>query len=130
MRCRLTPTSCEVGTAPARMHDLGSKVDGGNNSGNNTASVKLRCPTQHTAKCLKQQQPALVCAGRCRLRSRRSRVRIAAGASKDQAPAGFVGASPSYGKTVAETLAKHTPRRRGRVPCADARVTRSLSAVR
>ena len=89
-----------------------------------------RWPTRSSRKCLKHQRPALVVAGRRRLRSRRSRVRIAAGASKDQAPAGFVGASPSYGKTVAETLAKHTPRRRGRVPCADARVTRSLSAVR
>src|SRR5438552_2461945 len=63
------------------MHDLGSKVDRGNNSGNKTASVKLRCPTQHTARCLKQQQPALVCAGWCRLRSRRSWVRIPPGAS-------------------------------------------------
>ena len=53
----------------------------GNNGGNNAAGAGWRWPTRDSRKCLKRQRPALVVAGRCRLRSRRSRVRIAAGAS-------------------------------------------------
>src|SRR6266704_3537171 len=52
----------------------------GNNGGNNGAVAGWRWPTRDLRKCLKQQRPALVVAGRRRLRSRRSRVRIAAGA--------------------------------------------------
>src|SRR2546428_2964657 len=52
----------------------------GNNGGNNGAVAGWRWPTRDSSKCLKQQRPAWVVAGRRRLRSRRSRVRIAAGA--------------------------------------------------
>ncbi len=59
----------------------------GNNGGNNAAVAGWRWPTRDSRKCLKRQRPALVVAGRCRLRSRRSRVRIAAGAlERDREP--------------------------------------------
>ena len=52
----------------------------GNNGGNNGAVAGWRWLMPDSRKRLKQHRPALVSAGRCRLRSRRSRVPIAAGA--------------------------------------------------
>src|SRR3989441_914589 len=62
------------------LQDSDGEATRGNNGGNNGAVAGWRWPTRDSSKCLKQQRPAWVVAGRRRLRSRRSRVRIAAGA--------------------------------------------------
>src|SRR2546421_1985508 len=68
-RCSKTPTE---------------KRPRGSNGGNNRAVAGWRWPTRDSRKCLKRQRPASVIAGRCRLRSRRSWVRIPPGASLEQ----------------------------------------------
>src|SRR2546430_42281 len=55
---------------------LGGRLD----RGSPWAVAGWRWPTRDSRKCLKRQRPALVVAGRCRLRSRRSWVRIPPGA--------------------------------------------------
>src|SRR6266566_345457 len=69
--------------APAAASEFDEENARGNNGGNNGAVAGWRWPTRDLRKCLKRQRPALVVAGRRRLRSRRSRVRIAAGALED-----------------------------------------------
>src|SRR6266568_9477003 len=69
-----TGQETRVSSPPERM------THSGNNGGNNGAVAGWRWPTRDSRKCLKRQRPALVVAGRWRLRSRRSWVRIPPGA--------------------------------------------------
>src|SRR5713226_3433439 len=62
------------------LQDSDGEATRSNNGGNNAAVAGWRWPTRDSRKCLKRQRPALVVAGRCRLRSRRSWVRIPPGA--------------------------------------------------
>ncbi len=66
--------------APAAASEFDEENARGNNGGNNGAVAGWRWPTRDLRKCLKRQRPALVVAGRRRLRSRRSWVRIPPGA--------------------------------------------------
>ncbi len=61
------------------LQDTDGEAARGNNGGNNVGVASRRWLARSPRKCLKQQPPALAFAGRCRLRSRRSGVRIPPG---------------------------------------------------